>query len=93
MVIANLRGHLEFAGQLREGNPIAALDGPRVFIQRGILAHDHAVCRWIELQDIDGLRCREEQTCALADGEEFDPVVMAEDFALLIDDFAFMLFD
>ena len=90
MIVSDFRGHLHFLGRRIKRNPIAALDVKFVAIQGGIIADDDAVLGGVEFDDVKRFRGGNPQTFALADGEQFNAVVVAEDGSLRVDDFTTM---
>src|SRR5262249_37453614 len=72
--------------------PIHALDLEFLNEQVICIADDHTIRRWIEIYHVTRTRRTARQPLALADGEQLDPVVVADEVTIDIVNFAAMKF-
>ena len=93
MIIPNFSRHLQALGRGLEGNPIATFNVELRTVQCRFVPDDYPVVGSVQVDDVERPGGGKLQALALADREEFDAFVMAENLALLIDDFAFVFFD
>ena len=76
---------------LSNGMPVAAVGGEFIAVERRFVADDDAVVFRVQFDHINRLGRGDAQAFALADGVKLNAVVMAEDVAVQIHDFAAML--
>ena len=90
MIVTNFCHDFDWFGQLIERMPVAAAGDKFIAVERAIIADDDAIVFRVQFDNVNRLAGRNAETFALADGVKFNAVVMAEDMAVNIRDFAAM---
>src|SRR5947209_20097382 len=78
MIVTNFGSDFEGLRRGLERNPITAIDVELVSLQIGIAANNDTIVCDIQLDDVEGFAGGNSKAFALADGVEFDPVMVDE---------------
>jgi len=79
MVVTNLGCDFDWLRQMVERNPVAAVHGEFIAVERRVGADNDTVVRSIQFDDVNRLGRGDAQALPLADGVKFDAIVMTED--------------